>query len=84
MHLLKTQAGNHEGHRYRKLQLTDHPSIQGPWTPFTFRDPALNLLEFPNQDAAQALDQPKTATEELMEMFQRQRLEEDDKQKVLE
>lgn len=34
--------------RYRKLWYTECPSIQGVWSPFTFRDPALNLETFPN------------------------------------
>lgn len=46
--LLKTQVGDYSALRFRKMWHTDHPSIQGPWTPFTFKDPALNLVEFPD------------------------------------
>lgn len=75
MNLIRTQAGDTSGIRYRKLQHTDFPSIQGPWTPYTFRDPALNLAEFPNEDLSKVLRQPKTATENLVELFKRQKLE---------
>lgn len=34
--------------RLRKYQHTDHPSIQGPWTPWTHRDPEINITEFPS------------------------------------
>lgn len=33
--------------RLRKLQATAVPSIQGVWTPFTNRDPELNITKFP-------------------------------------
>jgi len=48
MELLRTQI--HEGSvtRMRKLWHTEVPSIQGPWTPFTFRRPEINLAQFPN------------------------------------
>lgn len=72
LNLLRTQSGNHDGTRLRKLWHTDRPSIQGPWTPYTFRDPALNLAEFPNEDLSRPLNQPKTATEELLELFNKQ------------
>lgn len=34
--------------RYRKLWYTACPSIQGIWSPFTNRDPAMNVETFPN------------------------------------
>lgn len=37
LNLLKSQASNRSGVRLRKLIHTDNPSIQGPWTPYTFR-----------------------------------------------
>lgn len=33
--------------KYLKMWHTDTPSIQGVWSPFTHRNPALNLVEFP-------------------------------------
>ncbi|CAA9997060.1 unnamed protein product [Nesidiocoris tenuis] len=41
-----TQSGR-EFCRYRKFWRTETPSIQGVWSPHTFRDPRLNLAEFP-------------------------------------
>lgn len=35
--LLKSQSTDRTGIRLRKLIHTDNPSIQGPWTPYTFR-----------------------------------------------
>lgn len=72
LNLLRTQSGNSEGIRLRKLWHTDHPSIQGPWTPYTFRDPALNLVEYPNQELGKPLYQAETATEKLLEIFKKQ------------
>ncbi|XP_969017.2 large ribosomal subunit protein mL43 [Tribolium castaneum] len=74
LNLIKTQSGNTTGFRYRKLLHTDHPSIQGPWTPYTFKDPAENLAKFPDQDLSRPKHLPKTATEELLELFQRSSL----------
>lgn len=48
MELLRTQIHNSSALRLRKMWHTDFPSIQGPWTPFTFKDPKLNLAQFPN------------------------------------
>lgn len=72
MNLLRTQSGSHEGIRLRKLWHTDVPSIQGPWTPYTFADPALNLTQFPDPKLSEPLQKPKTATEQLLEMFKEQ------------
>ncbi|XP_076049561.1 large ribosomal subunit protein mL43-like [Oratosquilla oratoria] len=33
--------------RLRKYQHTDFPSVQGPWTPWTHRHPAVNSVTFP-------------------------------------
>lgn len=69
MNLLKTQSKNNEGVRLRKLQHTDFPSIQGPWTPYTFKDPTENIVEYPNKELSKPLIHRKTATEELLEIF---------------
>lgn len=74
MNLLKTQSGS-SGTRLRKLWHTDYPSIQGPWTPYTFRDPALNLATFPNVELSNAPNQQKSATQELLELFEKQKLD---------
>lgn len=76
LNLLKTQAGNHQDKRLRKLWHTEYPSIQGPWTPFTFRDPKLNLATFPNNDLSRPAHLPKSATEQLLEIFKQQQIEE--------
>lgn len=48
MELLRTQYHNGSSHRLLKLWHTDFPSVQGPWTPFTFKDPSINRSIFPN------------------------------------
>lgn len=72
LHLLKTQSGNHEHVRFRKMWHTEHPSIQGPWTPYTFREPALNLVEFPSAEQSRPAQLPQTATDRLLEIFKEQ------------
>ena len=46
LNYLRTRTGVPEM-KYVKMWRTDTPSIQGVWSPFTHRDPALNLVEFP-------------------------------------
>lgn len=58
--------------RLRKLWHTDIPSIQGPWTPYTFREPKMNLMKFPNEELSKAPVYEKTATEKLMEIFKKE------------
>lgn len=72
---LKKQQTNHTGTRIRKLWHTENPSIQGPWTPFTFRDPKLNLAEFPNEELSKPLQKSENTYEELVELFKRQKLQ---------
>jgi len=73
--LLKSQSSDKTGIRLRKLTHTDHPSIQGPWTPYTFRDPNLNLVEFPNLELSEVVSHQKTATQTLLEMFKEQNID---------
>lgn len=47
LHLCTTQTDGAE-FRFRKKQHTDCPSIQGPWTPFTHKDPRLTTASFPD------------------------------------
>lgn len=73
--LLRTQSGEKTNVRYRKLWHTDNPSIQGPWTPFTFREPSINLTKFPNTELSSSIKLEPTATETLIELFEKQKLE---------
>lgn len=70
VNLLKGQNGDTSTTVYRKMWHTDQPSIQGAWTPFTGKNPAHNLVEFPKIELAGALNQEQTATEELMKLYQ--------------
>ncbi|XP_043461032.1 39S ribosomal protein L43, mitochondrial [Leptopilina heterotoma] len=79
MELLKTQARDGTAKRLRRLWHTDFPSIQGPWTPFTFKDPALNLSEYPDTELGAAVKLEETATEKLIELFKAQKLSEQSK-----
>lgn len=69
MELLRTQY--HEGSALRLLKLwhTEFPSIQGPWTPFTFKDPSINQRQFPDTKLSEPAGMEPTATEELIRLF---------------
>ncbi|XP_045505854.1 39S ribosomal protein L43, mitochondrial [Colias croceus] len=71
---LRTQQGDIASTRLRKYQYTDHPSIQGPWTPFTFKDPELNIASLPDPKFGANNRLPITATEQLRLMFEKQNL----------
>lgn len=73
LNLLTTQSGNSDGTRLRKLMHTDFPSIQGPWTPFTFGDPSLNLAKYPDEELSKPLNQSKSASDKLLELFNEQK-----------
>ncbi|ENN81043.1 39S ribosomal protein L43, mitochondrial-like [Dendroctonus ponderosae] len=73
LNLLKSQSSNRSGVRLRKLMHTDFPSIQGPWTPYLFRDPQLNLARFPSEELSRPLHGTKTATQQLFEIFEKQK-----------
>ncbi|XP_066261506.1 large ribosomal subunit protein mL43 [Euwallacea similis] len=73
--LLKSQSSDRTGIRIRKMLHTEHPSIQGPWTPYTFRDPKLNLAIFPNKNLSKAEKFKTSATEDLMELFKKQQID---------
>lgn len=74
INLLRTQASNPTNFRLRKLWHTDTPSIQGPWTPFTFKDPKLNLTSFPHEELSKPVGLKKSATEQLVEIFEKNKI----------
>lgn len=82
--LLRTQNGPSSSMRLRKMWHTDVPSIQGPWTPFTLKHPETNLVIYPNEELSKPLNVEKSATEILMEMFQKQKLESINEDEALE
>lgn len=45
---MRTQAQDGSKMRLRKMWHTEFPSIQGPWTPFTFINPIVNITKFPD------------------------------------
>lgn len=44
---------------------TYRPSIQGIWTPFYFRNPRFNKLEFPNEECSRFIPRKPTATQQV-------------------
>lgn len=44
---------------------SSRPSVQGIWTPFTFRDPKLNVTQFPSEDLSRFVPSQPSATEQL-------------------
>ncbi|XP_053594172.1 39S ribosomal protein L43, mitochondrial [Microplitis demolitor] len=69
LELMRTQAQDGSKMRLRKMWHTEFPSIQGPWTPFTFINPIVNITKFPDDQLGAAPKQRKTATEILLEMY---------------
>lgn len=63
--------------RYVKMWHTECPSIQGVWSPFTNMDPALNITNFPSKDLSKPIWEEKSATEELLEIIERQKINEE-------
>lgn len=76
VHLLRTQNKNSSGTRLRKLTHTEMPSIQGPWTPYTLANPELNVTTFPAEELSKPVDIEQSATEKLLELFEKQKLQE--------
>ncbi|KAK6645152.1 hypothetical protein RUM43_001428 [Polyplax serrata] len=74
LNLLKTQSGQIQG-RLSQQQNTQNPSIQGPWTPFMFRNPEFNVSTFPQEKYSLPKNLAPSATEILIEMFKNQKLE---------
>ncbi|XP_053655125.1 large ribosomal subunit protein mL43 isoform X2 [Cherax quadricarinatus] len=70
---LRTRSG-YPVERLRKYQHTDHPSIQGAWTPWIHRDPLVNIAEYPIEELSAAFKTEKTATDEVLELFEKQKL----------
>jgi large subunit ribosomal protein L43 len=52
--------------RYRKMIHTDHPSVQGHWTPFLYLPGELNVTEFPNADRGAFVPEVLSASEQLL------------------
>ena len=68
---LRARSGN-EIVNFRKYIRTEHPSIQGPWTPFTHQPTEWNLLKLPDAEGLQPVKFQKTATEIVLEMARAQ------------
>lgn len=73
--LLRSQNSDSSKTRLRKMWHTDMPSIQSPWTPFTHRDPAQNLFTYPEINLSKTENLEPSATEKLIELFQKQKIE---------
>lgn len=50
--------------------------MQGPWTPFTFKNPELNTATLPSEEFGRNDRLPLTATEKLRLIFEKQKLSE--------
>ncbi|KZC13083.1 PREDICTED: 39S ribosomal protein L43, mitochondrial [Dufourea novaeangliae] len=72
MQLLKTQYHDGTSIRLMKLWRTDFPSIQGPWTPFTFKEPSVNHTQLPDKQLSEFIHHQPTATEEVIRLFKEQ------------
>jgi len=68
---------NASGKEYQvqlKYEYSDHPSIQGAWTPFTNADPAINLAQLPDPESLETRDSliEMTATDRVRQLFAEQ------------
>lgn len=75
LNLRKLQAGDTSAMRYRKHWQTEVPSIQGPWTPFTHKNPVNNIVEFPDIESSEVLYKEQTATEKLLELVKQNQIQ---------
>lgn len=62
-----TRSGNELFKLHRPIA-TCKPSIQGIWTPFTFRPPDHNLTQFPSEELGRHINERPSATEQLIEI----------------
>lgn len=67
VHWFLTRSG-HELYKLHRPETTYRPSIQGIWTPFTFRDPATNTTQFPAEELSRHIRKFPSATEQLVEI----------------
>lgn len=51
------------------------PSIQGPWTAFTHKNPLHNLVVFPDEEVGETLHKEQSATEKLLELVKAQSIQ---------
>lgn len=63
-----TRSGQ-ELYKLKKNTTSYRPSIQGIWTPFYFRDPKLNVTEFPSEELSICKPLRPSATEQLITKF---------------
>ncbi|KAF4518265.1 hypothetical protein B566_EDAN010411 [Ephemera danica] len=61
--------------RMISMSHTDHPSIQGVWTPFTNKDPSTNTKDVFDKELSGPLHLPPSATQQLIEIFNQQQKE---------
>ncbi|UYV83699.1 MRPL43 [Cordylochernes scorpioides] len=61
---MRTRSGSQIS-RLRKLNHTETPSIQGPWTPFTNKATLINIATFPNEELSKYTPMYISATEKL-------------------
>lgn len=75
MNLRTLQAGDTSAVRYRKHWQTTVPSIQGPWTPFTHKNPLNNLVLYPDTSLGEILGKEQSATEKLLELTKEKQIQ---------
>jgi large subunit ribosomal protein L43 len=68
LEVLSTSAS--EGNiRYKAFQHTDNPSVQGVWTPFTYKTPDHNIMEFPNAQFRDPENTLPTASDVVLKRY---------------
>lgn len=62
-----TRSG-YQLYKLNRTVATYRPSIQGIWNPTYFRDPKINMVEFPSEEYGRYINKLPTATEQLIEI----------------
>ncbi|KAL7631202.1 UNVERIFIED_CONTAM: hypothetical protein RMT77_018496 [Armadillidium vulgare] len=69
---LRTKSGETTTKFLMKRHHTDFPSVQGPWTAFTHKDPKINVTQLPNEELSEFKLPEPSGTEELLDIYWRQ------------
>lgn len=62
--------------RLERYVSTYRPSVQGVWTPFLYRDPKLNVTEFPSEELGRHRSGVTSATDQLLQIQREQQQKE--------
>ncbi|XP_065331879.1 large ribosomal subunit protein mL43 [Cloeon dipterum] len=72
---LYTKCSGRQESRLTNVQYTNHPSIQGPWTPWTNRNPEMAVADLIHDKKWREMyNKAPSATEMVLDMFKQQQM----------